>query len=375
MKILGRFYRLNFIHFNLTGTKITCADKLWAIAHMVNNEENLDIAVEAGANGLEMDLNFDESGNPTNLFHPTLCDCICHTNSNMPDMCRSPVCGHARPAETVMKYFMSHEKMGQVAMLYVDSKLDGVTDNKIKQAGTNVVKFYENTVLSRGYNGIIFISGNNEEYLRSSASEANQSTFKSQIFIGVDSSSGFIDGLKFVADMEYPNKMLSTGITACDPIKIGYAKNVVLGSVNKGRGVISDTIIWTLDRKKEYDDFYNHGARGIISNNIGALVRWAHDQGYELYTTDDVICGATAGSENLVTEVGGCGCEKKESGGCRINERAKTWGSACRCSVEVFSLGCKGDVVGCRDVTSYQCTNPNESEASCRQGGGNCDGY
>ena len=361
----------------VTGTTITCADRIWAISHLVNNEQNLDHSLEVGANGLEMDLNFNKSGHPENLYHSdgvvAFCDCTCakHTES-----CQFDPCGKKRPVEVVMKYFMSHKKMGQVAIFYVDSKLDGVPNDMIKQAGENAVTFFEEAVLKRGYKGIIFISGNNDEYLRSSVAQATQSKFKSQIFIGYDYSFKFKHGLEVVADLKYPNKIISTGIARCvsGALHYIYSDWVILGSVNKGRGVLSETIIWTLDTEKEFDEHFSYGARGIISNNVGKLVSWAEKRGYQLYTTEDAICGATAGTENLVNDVGSCSC-KKGHGGCKIDKKVTTWGSACKCSEHFLGLVCKGDVVGCRDVTSYYCTNPDESEASCMQGGGNCDGY
>ena len=48
-------------------------------------------------------------------------------------------------------------------------------------------------------------------------------------------------------------------------------------------------------------------------------------------------------------------------------------GTACQC-VKMW-IGCKGDVVGCKDPASDKCLNPDRSELSCLQGGGDCGGY
>ena len=368
--ILNSFYVTDH-HFNLLETKITCADKLWAISHMVNNEEILDYSLEAGANALEMDLTFDESGNPKNLYHNWFCDCLCSPDT---ETCMFDICEKARPVGGVLKYFMSHEKSGQVAMLYMDNKLDDVPEKLVKQAAANLVDLLEKNVLAGGYRGVILMAGANKDFLKSLADEANKSSFKRQLFVGHDHHFDFKEGMELLADLNYPYKIASTGMPRCAKWAVGYGDEIALGRVNKARGVISDTIIWTLDKHSEYDKYYNYGARGIITNNIKNLLRWAKGRGYQLYTTEDAICGAAAGRENLVTDVGHCGCEK-EGAGCRINDEvASVQGSACKCSKQWF-FSCKGDVVGCKNITSPQCLKPDQSEQSCIQGGGDCRGY
>ena len=340
---------------------------------MVNNEEVLDYALGAGANGLEMDMRFNSTGAPADFYKNWLCDCKCASSA---EVCKFDVCENARPSKDVLGHFMSHKKMGQVAMLYIDSKLDGVQDDLLEQAGVNIVTMLEEVILRQGYKGIILMGAANEEYLTSLAATASKSPFKDQLFIGYDWHTNFKDGLEFLADLKYLNKIASTGIFRCLKWAIGYEEEAVLGRVNKARGVISDMIIWTLDKTEEYTKYYGYGARGIISNNIKQLVAWAKTQGHELYTTEDTICGALVGRENLVTDVGDCGCENKGDG-CRINEVGSVKGSACRCSKKSFFgfVWCRGDVVGCEDVGSGKCLNPDRSQFSCRQGAGNCGGY
>ena len=354
---------------------MTCADKLWAIAHMVNNKENVDYSLNAGANGLEMDLTFDDSGNPAYFYHDWFCDCKC---SN-PEVCRFNVCENAQAAGEVLGHFMSHKKMGQVAMLYIDSKLDAVPNNLLEQAAANMIKLLEDRVFSKGYKGIVFIGAASAVYLTSLASTASQSSHKDHLFIGYDWYTGFKDGLELLADLKYPNKIASTGMFRCLKWAMGYEDEAIMGRVNKARGVISDMIIWTLDTTEEYDRYYDYGARGIISNNPTRLVNWAASRGYQLYTTEDMVCGATAGKENLVTDVGDCGCEKNDDG-CKIDDEVTSVeGTACTCEKQYFLwiwfTGCIGDVVGCLDVTSEDCLNPDGSRMSCMQGGGDCGGY
>lgn len=343
--------------------------------HTLNNENILDYALEAGANALEMDLNFDDRGYPSTFYHDNICDCLCTS----PESCQFKVCNNARPAKAVLSHFMSHKKMGQVAMLYLDSKMGEMSETAMKQTGAHMVKFIEEELLSKGYKGIVLIGGAEDEYLQSLADSAKKSTFENQIFVAFDWHKDFKKGLKFIAGLDYPNKMISTGIMRCIKWAVGYEDEAVLGRINKARGVVSDIIIWTLDKEREFDNYYSYGARGIISNNIKRLVSWAKKRGHQLYTTQDTVCGATAGEENLVTKVGDCGCEKHGSG-CRIDEEiAPVSGSACRCARQRIPwfgfIACRGDVVGCEDVTAHKCRNPDGGVLSCELGGGDCGGY
>jgi hypothetical protein len=66
-----------------------------------------------------------------------------------------------------------------------------------------------------------------------------------------------------------------------------------------------------------------------------------------------------------------CNCEFRRSG-CAISVAAPA-GTACRCHYE---LGiCSGTLVPCVDPQSPSCRQPDQSRASCDQGGGNCGGY
>jgi hypothetical protein len=342
---------------------------------MVNNENILEYSLDAGANALEMDLNFDTKGYPTTFYHSKICDCIC----GKPESCKFKVCDYARPASDVLSYFMAHKKMGQVAMLYLDSKMGDMSETLMKQAGAHMITFLEKEVMLKGYKGIVFIGGVKEDYIGSLAKNAEKSAFKSQIFVGFDLHKNFEKGLRFLAGLDYPNKIAAAGMVRCLKWAISYKDEAILGRINKARGVISDVIIWTLDKEEEFDKYYGYGARGIITNNIQRLVGWANKRGYELYSTKDTVCSATAGKENLVTELGDCGCEKNGDG-CRIDRKdnALVQGYACKCAKQWFLwwiIGCKGDVVGCKDVTSAQCINPDASLMSCKQGGGDCKGY
>lgn len=53
----------------------------WNIAHMINSIDEIEPALKMGANGIETDISFDESGVPVETFHGFPCDCGRHCYS------------------------------------------------------------------------------------------------------------------------------------------------------------------------------------------------------------------------------------------------------------------------------------------------------
>ena len=67
-------------------------DNFYAIAHMVNDRQQVKWAMNAGANGVELDLLIDHStGIPTQFSHGFPCDCTCIQWQLIDSVChRSP---------------------------------------------------------------------------------------------------------------------------------------------------------------------------------------------------------------------------------------------------------------------------------------------
>ena len=53
------------------------SEGFYNVAHMCNNKYAVEWALQVGANGVEMDLNFKEDGTPDKFTHSHICDCIC----------------------------------------------------------------------------------------------------------------------------------------------------------------------------------------------------------------------------------------------------------------------------------------------------------
>ena len=320
-----------------------------------------------------MDLQFDSQGNPANFYHSyKFCDCNIFSRDS--ESCQFDVCGHNRPAVEHLQHFATHEKVGQIAMLYIDSKVERVPERLMGAAARRLISLVEKEVFSKGYQGIVLIGGPHMSYLTPAARRASKSRYNRQIFVVHDAIGKFEERITEMAELDYPNKMMSAGIARILKWAQSYEEEAIMGRINKARGVISDTIIWTLQSEEEYDFYYQYGARGMITNNVEQMVEWAKDRGYELYKPGDVVCASVVG--RAVTEVGDCGCDKSGEG-CEIDEVAEVPGSACRCVKQGWGWfsWCKGDVVGCEDIAAKECLSPDKSVESCRQGGGDCEGY
>jgi hypothetical protein len=245
----------------------------------------------AGANALETDVAFDSTGNPTETYHGTPCDCSCLITTGVCQFPISQICLERNSVSKVFGYLMSHEQRDQVALIYLDSKMDAVAERFEKNAGVNMVKLLEREIFAMGYEGTVVVGGGKKKYLKSLAEEAKLSQYQNQIFITYDMYSSSSESLQYMAKLKYPNKIFSAGISMCAQSFYSFETEAVLGRIKKAKQVLSDTVIWTLDREDQFDKYFDYGARGFISNSIVGLVQWAKKRGYSLYTKDDVLNG------------------------------------------------------------------------------------
>ena len=123
-------------------------------------------ALEAGANAIEMDLQFDKrTGQPTDFHHGSPCDCTCHLLfSNTGNICQfSGVCSartpHAKQLDLVRKY-------PKLALIYLDSKNAELSSRVQTLAGKNIVNVVEREIFQKGFGGKVLIgAGNSEVYI------------------------------------------------------------------------------------------------------------------------------------------------------------------------------------------------------------------
>lgn len=346
-------------------------EKLWAISHMANSENVIGWSLAAGANAFEVDVEFDSSGAPLHSYHGTPCDCSCFITEGVCQFPISHICTGRHDLGSMFSYFMSHELHGQVALVYIDSKMDNVAESRRKEAGKNVISMLEDKLFSLNYQGKVLVGGGNGDYLESVVKSIKQSQYHNQIYITYDMYSSFSSAIQFMAGLNFTKKVATAGISMCVQDFNSFEPEAVVGRINVAKGVISDTIIWTLDREEQWDWYYDFGARGIISNDIANLVNWAKKRGYELYNVTDEPQVTTAGLEAAVLSRGSCQCVLKNDG-CVIHTPAPDY-SACKCTLQ--DKDCIGKVVGCKETSDKTCKQPDKTYTSCKQGNGDCSGY
>jgi len=89
----------------------------------------------------------------------------------------------------------------------------------------------------------------------------------------------------------------------------------------------------------------------------------------ELVLDGDCVAPSTAGTSFVH-----CDCDY-HPGGCRISSIESIPGCACKCVYETLLWTCHGQDANCKDPNSDACKNPDDTKASCEQGGGDCGGY
>ena len=230
---------------------------VYNIAHMVTTDEAVDWAVSQGANGLEMDLQFHDNGQPWEFRHSqdnlVPCDCICGTGS------QDHVCTHlngatnkcmvSAPAQQHLQHIAGKNGVG---LVYIDSKLANLLgkSNEQKTAGALVVDLLSDALFGgrghaaaqhgAGYKGIAIVtapSSDFKDYLKAASDEAFKLGLQSDIYFAIDMDNGGKPGAQRtigtlqsvvqpspapgphrVIGADSPNKIIyGSGVSSCAP--------------------------------------------------------------------------------------------------------------------------------------------------------------
>jgi hypothetical protein len=279
---------------------------------MVNTEKAVDWAVSLGANGLEMDLQFDPTtGNPTEFRHGggILCDCICSA-VNSPNNSLDHVCNHLKEATfrlaNMGRCELSSPAAAQlahiatiptVALIYIDSKVDRHYDlHWLSSAGVAVVGLLESNLFDRGYKGIAVIAAPEDkyiDYLKSAARRAKKSRYWNRIYIGIDGQNGGTAGAeKTIAatlTLDTLWRFYGTGVSSCSPRQYYDETKVGVRNLSGDRGSrppLALVIVWTIDRQESMRRYQRMGVSGVITNFPGVLNRVVNDSKIKLATPD-----------------------------------------------------------------------------------------
>jgi hypothetical protein len=329
----------------------------------VNAPNFVDWAITNGANALEMDLQFDANGVPTEFWHGAgFCDNLACGGLNL----NKPVCWTRASTHDVL----DKARQPQTALIIIDSKIDSLSPTALVQAGQQVVNLLIKEVFTpvvRPYLGNVLIGcgkTSGAAYIQSAIS-AVPANLRDRIvftFDEMDDNSPLV--LQTLANLGTTMRVFGTGISACSPA-------TYYGGILKGRGLedigsSGFTYIWTLDKSSSMKQYLDLGARGIITNSPDVLRDLYQSLGKRLARPSERFCPATS------SVFGNCDCNWQVIGfGCKIVQKAPP-GFACHC--ERFVTSCEGKIVSC-DQSKPLCQNPDTSEAACKLGGGNCDGY
>lgn len=343
----------------------------YAIAHMVNTPSAIDWAVQQGANGAEVDLRFDAgTGKPRWFVHGgPFCDCSCLSGGvcwHLTDAAHAPCDAGTAPHE-----LLAHLAGKGLALVIIDSKLDGFAAEQQKAAGQEVVKLLDRSLFGSGYRGQVIVSAakaESLEYLRAAATQANASANRSRYSFSIDGEADVGRALGALVQLPTDRRVYGTGISAC--AAGDYSTSITLGHLNERREVSGLTYVWTLDKETSMNAYLKAGARGILTNHPDRLVSLLRTRNLRLASPAEPLPAAP--SNAVRSSLGTCDCDY-HPGGCTISKAAPRL-TACRC-VYKGAWTCGGNVTRCTDASSPSCDNPDRSKAACRLGGGDCGGY
>ena len=345
------------------------------IAHQVNTPDAIRWALGQGANGIEIDLNFDGTL-PVNFYHGTPCDCTCVLNPTSDNGCAAltNACTASTSRAEMMNFLGSSEiSHSRLALIYVDAKLEK-SMRDYAEAGSNVVRMLNENVLAQGYQGQILLGCytiSKSDYLRGALKEAAKSNYADRYFYTIDVEGKRVEKVwRESLQLQTNNIVYVTGMSSCVPINFYDA---ILESRKKN--AYAALGIWTIDKESSMKRYLEAGVDFILTNRPSVAVDLiGHNQiplPGKAFVAKSVIPRPAVGS--LYWE---CDCSyyyRFPTGGCAITKAAPP-NHACRCSYKgVWTCG--GRTVTCPDMYDQLCRSPDSSKVSCLFGGGSCKGY
>lgn len=239
------------------------AEVYYNIAHMTNTIHAVDWAIAEGANAVEFDLEFTTDGRPRRFYHGGPCDCSCICPWSMYYRCDwypRFVCSalrqdSSRPcnAESSVEALLNHAAgKSEIALVYIDSKINDNTNNEDKQrAGRRIVQTLNTQLFSRGYGGYVIIGAFSRQhlsYVEAAVGEAALSPYSSKIFFSVElgSLNSFNAAYPVMRGLNTNRIVFGTGETSCSP-RDHDLQNLATARTNKEQGTISMAYTWTDD--------------------------------------------------------------------------------------------------------------------------------
>lgn len=356
---------------SLSAEAARTSDPFYVIAHMANSQASLDWAVREGANGVELDLKFDEDANPTVFEHGGVCDCSCpHPSAH--HICEGALnnkCSGSDASNEATQHLRHLAGLPGIALVNIDSKVNEKWGKRLRTAGEKVVALVEDNLFAKGYRGHVLIavpSIKSFEFLHAAALAASSKPNRARYYFTFDDEKNNYSDVAAMLSRIAANRVFGAGITSCwvGDFTQGL-RQAVSGVRNRQVGM---SYIWTLDKESSFESHIELGVQGILTNRPRLLKSMALAKGLRLATPSDVIPSSSA----VVESPNKCDCDYKK-GGCTISFPAPL-GKACKCSMK-FAWTCGGSVVDCNNRSHGKCSTPDATVEACRLGGGDCDGY
>jgi glycerophosphoryl diester phosphodiesterase len=272
-------------------TQLDAAEKppIWVIAHMTNSEKAVRWAARSGANGVETDLQFDDSGNPTVFEHGGICDCACakYGKNGVCSQLESKCATSTQPATLLKTIAAEHEALG---LVIIDSKV-GRKKMNLKAAGKNVIGLLDTALFgNQEFKGVAIVSVSERAdagYLQAAAEAAKQSDNAARIYFAIDGRNKVSKVLETLRKLPSANVVYGTGISACS--KGSFKGKIETAAYNEKKGVIGFVYIWTIDNNNHAESYLIEGANGVITNRPGLMTAELRKRGYTLATPGTVF--------------------------------------------------------------------------------------
>lgn len=292
------------------------------IAHAINHSKYIDWAVQEGANAIEADLRFSDSGEVVKFQHGAPCECkflrflgkLPRVIWNETDICRQmvkvdplfipdPKKGKVERIrsgddaclvhETAPSFMNTLARNPSIALFIVDSKVgDSVADNDTAKAaaGNNVIATLIEELFEKDYKGNVIVGvdkASHQAYIKAAAAAARGTKYEDRIYFSFDETGvlrGWITGVQkwlLGSPVERTIELLhrlapdkgvyGNGISANLEVIGGLTDTFRAGVAAERGGRLRMNYIWTLDARNPMDHYLSLGVRGIMTNSPRTL--------------------------------------------------------------------------------------------------------
>ncbi|CAF3693494.1 unnamed protein product [Rotaria sp. Silwood1] len=192
---------------------------------MANTNFAVDWAVAQGANGIECDIHFDGSGNPSIIEHGPGCDCGCATGNDHICVALQGRCSGSKARENPATYMQNIARHAGIALFFVDSKVSARMGQTLVKAGKNLISFMDKNLFDYGYKGKVVISSasfSTFAYVQAAAIAAKGSRNSHRYFFTVDQEGNNYEGVMNKMCPVTNNRVYGTGTGSCGEVVTYY---------------------------------------------------------------------------------------------------------------------------------------------------------